>query len=52
MSTSDKQCDGRTGIFLPHLEETMFAVNEEYADNDTVIQEGDEVVLIPPVSGG
>ena len=28
------------------------AVNETYADPDTVIRAGDEVVLIPPVSGG
>jgi molybdopterin converting factor subunit 1 len=28
------------------------AVNLRYADNDTVLKEGDEVALIPPVSGG
>lgn len=28
------------------------AVNEEYCDPHLVLQEGDEVALIPPVSGG
>lgn len=30
----------------------MIAVNEEYADSSLVLQNGDEVALIPPVSGG
>lgn len=30
----------------------LFAVNEEYAARDRVIQEGDELALFPPVSGG
>lgn len=29
-----------------------FAVNQEFADDDTVLRAGDEVALIPPVSGG
>ena len=28
------------------------AVNREYASADTVLHEGDEVALLPPVSGG
>ncbi len=28
------------------------AVNEEFAQRDTVLHEGDEVALLPPVSGG
>lgn len=31
---------------------TRFGVNLQFAEPDTVLQEGDEVVLIPPVSGG
>ena len=29
-----------------------FAVNQEYVDSDRVLQDNDEVALIPPVSGG
>lgn len=28
------------------------AVNREYAERSTVLQDGDEVALLPPVSGG
>lgn len=28
------------------------AINQEYQDHDCVLQNGDEVALIPPVSGG
>jgi molybdopterin synthase catalytic subunit len=31
---------------------TMVMVNEEYADDDYILRDGDEVALIPPVSGG
>jgi molybdopterin converting factor small subunit len=30
----------------------VVAVNTEYADKQTVLSEGDEIALIPPVSGG
>ena len=40
----------------PHLAppqvDIVVAVNAEYADKNTVLLEGDEVSLIPPVSGG
>ena len=29
-----------------------FAVNEEYVDDKFQLHEGDEVIIIPPVSGG
>ena len=31
---------------------TRFGVNLQFVEPDTVMQDGDEVVLIPPVSGG
>jgi MoaE-MoaD fusion protein len=30
----------------------LYAVNQEYAERDQALAEGDEVALIPPVSGG
>lgn len=40
----------------PHLAEwrevTRYGVNLQFVDPNTVLQDGDEVVLIPPVSGG
>jgi molybdopterin converting factor subunit 1 len=34
------------------LRSLAIAVNEEYQDDDFVLSEKDEVVIIPPVSGG
>ncbi len=34
------------------LDKSMFAVNEEYANKDKILKEGDTVAVIPPVSGG
>ena len=36
----------------PLVEHTLVAVNQEYAPGEHRLQEGDEVALIPPVSGG
>ena len=37
---------------FPKLDTVMAAVNEEFAQDDEVIQDGDEIAFIPPVSGG
>lgn len=37
---------------LDNIESAMVAINEEYAEEDTVIASGDVVAFIPPVSGG
>ncbi len=39
---------------VPQLRRRTFyvAVNEEYAQRDTVLHDGDEIALLPPVSGG
>ncbi|MBM7690618.1 molybdopterin synthase sulfur carrier subunit [Peribacillus deserti] len=34
------------------LHTVMAAVNEEFADESTILADGDIVALIPPVSGG
>jgi molybdopterin synthase sulfur carrier subunit len=40
----------------PELEQwqaiTRFGVNLQFVEPETLLQDGDEVVLIPPVSGG
>lgn len=36
----------------PWRELTRFGVNLQFVDPQTVLQNGDEMVLIPPVSGG
>jgi molybdopterin converting factor subunit 1 len=35
--------------FLPRI---AYAVNREYAPASTMLEDGDELALIPPVSGG
>lgn len=34
------------------LRSLKFAVNEDYQNDDFQVSEGDEIVIIPPVSGG
>lgn len=43
-----EQCPALHQI-MPHL---MFAVNSEYAGDQTAIESGAEIACIPPVSGG
>lgn len=37
---------------LGELKSFLVAVNMEYADSQTSLKDGDEVAIIPPVSGG
>ena len=37
---------------LPDADRIVAAVNNEYREGDYVLDDGDEVALIPPVSGG
>ena len=39
-------------ININTLSSYMIAVNQEYAENNQVINAADEIALIPPVSGG
>jgi sulfur-carrier protein len=41
-----------THVGFKKLSSLRFAVNEEYVEDSFALQEGDEVILIPPVSGG
>lgn len=34
------------------LTSLLIAINDEYATTESIIESGDEVALIPPVSGG
>jgi molybdopterin synthase catalytic subunit/molybdopterin converting factor small subunit len=57
---SERELDGveRIADVWPALdlgdepEGLLYAVNKEYADRDQLLADGDEVALIPPVSGG
>lgn len=37
---------------LLSLGQVMTAVNEEFARDQTIVNEGDQVAFIPPISGG
>ena len=37
---------------LPSESPVLMAVNSEYVSEEAVLQDGDEVAFIPPVSGG
>jgi len=37
---------------LPHLGKIAYAINQTYQPANTALQDGDELALIPPVSGG
>lgn len=53
LTVSDLKAKLLSEYQLKQLEQIMFAINEEYAaSDDELIQNGDVVALIPPVSGG
>ncbi|MGV8947278.1 MAG: MoaD/ThiS family protein [Lutibacter sp.] len=37
---------------LKNIDDFAIAINEEYAEDDTILQLNDVVAIIPPVSGG
>ena len=43
---------GRFPAIAPRLRTVAYAVNRAYAPAATVLRDGDELALIPPVSGG
>lgn len=42
----------RFPALAPHLDRAACAVDQEYVPRDTILQTGQELALIPPVSGG
>jgi len=36
----------------PYMANTRFSLHMDFVDPETILTEGDEVALIPPVSGG
>ncbi|HUF50314.1 MAG TPA: MoaD/ThiS family protein [Longimicrobiales bacterium] len=42
----------RDARFAPLPERPVIAVNREYTLLDTILHEGDELALLPPVAGG
>lgn len=37
---------------FPELPNFMLAINQEYAESNTIISTNDEIALIPPTNGG
>lgn len=37
---------------ISKLNHFLLAVNEEYGDDSLILKEGDDIAIIPPVSGG
>jgi molybdopterin synthase sulfur carrier subunit len=51
-TVADLKADLAANYTLPKLDTVMTAINEEFAQDDDIIEEGDEIAFIPPVSGG
>jgi molybdopterin synthase sulfur carrier subunit len=47
-----EQIAGQYPSIAPHLSKIACAVNEHYVPPTTELHDGDELALIPPVSGG
>ena len=43
---------GEFAKLADYTQPPMIAVNESYADPETVLRDGDELAFIPPVAGG
>jgi molybdopterin synthase sulfur carrier subunit len=43
---------GQYPTLEPYMANTRFSLRMDFADPNTILAEGDELVLIPPVSGG
>ena len=52
VATAVESLEQQLPSLRPHLKRAAFAVNQDYAARDVLLREGDELALIPPVSGG
>jgi molybdopterin converting factor small subunit len=52
VATAMAEVGRRFSPIVPLLSRTLGAVNRDYADAGTRLKDGDELALIPPVSGG
>ncbi|WP_159784237.1 MoaD/ThiS family protein [Sodalinema gerasimenkoae] len=52
VSTVLDRCIADHPNLAPWRDRTRFGINLEFVEPDAPLQDGDEVVLIPPVSGG
>ena len=51
--TRQEEIEVKDGATLAPMRDTLaFAVNGEYARGEAVVSAGDEVAVLPPVSGG
>ncbi|MED0672854.1 MoaD/ThiS family protein [Aneurinibacillus aneurinilyticus] len=54
MSTADvkRWLEERYPMLAPHIPSAMVAINQEFANIEEMLRDGDEVAFLPPVSGG
>ncbi|MEN9577642.1 MAG: hypothetical protein RJA70_651 [Pseudomonadota bacterium] len=52
IATLERYICGRFPSLLGHLGGVRFAINEEFAQAETLVRSGDTVALIPPTAGG
>jgi len=52
VSTALETIQARYPQLKPRMAALAYAVNHEFVDADFVLSDGDEIALLPPVSGG
>jgi len=52
IATAVEQLRHSLPALADHLHHIAFALNRSYTQSNTPLQDGDELALIPPVSGG
>jgi molybdopterin converting factor subunit 1 len=52
IATAVEQLRHKSPALADHLSHIAFALNRSYTQSNTPLQDGDELALIPPVSGG